>query len=389
MNKKYVLYQAKKWIVPFVILTAIMTLVFLFGVFNVDVGVYMCLSGNWKIGSTNCASDFLMYPAVILTIVPPFMVYSDRTSRTQTDTYRQTPFVSRSLRAHRLLIALAMYLISVIIAFLIGILCFGIQIATFETSETIRVQNYNFGYYFLELLVLLCECVLTYFVNCFFVSLGNNKTTQVIFLLCGCALLSMLPSILVDYCEECARNYEITTEYLSFTQFYSLTWMDFIFEPLICEFSSFDGIGDAYMNNYIVSTVFVHVIGAAAAFACFFIKDPSGENAGTPGCRNKAVQLIVPLTFLFLYMLDLQYGNTSPVMLSILLLLTVVLHYVVVMLVNKTPKLGKFDLIFNLSSMGLALVLGLIMLICRNVIEVEMPIESVNSIIGEVNALYR
>ena len=389
MNKKYVLYQAKKWIVPFVILTAVMTLIFVFGVFNVDVGVYMVsYSGNWRIGSTNCASDFLMYPAVILTVVPPFIVYSDRTSRTQTDTYRQTPFGSRSLRAHRLLIALAMYLFSVIIAFLIGILCFGIQIAAFETSETMRVQNYNFGYYFLELFALLCECALTYFVNCFFVSLGNNKTTQVVFLLCGSALLSMLPSILVDYCEECAMNYEITTYSLSFTQFYSLTWMDSVFEPLISEYSGFNGISDAYMNNYIVSTVFVHVIGAAAAFACFFIKDPSGETAGTPGCGNKAVQLIVPPTFLFLYMMEFQFYEYS-VMLGILPLLTVILHYVALMLVNKSPKLGKFDLIFNLSSIGLALVLGLIMLICQNVVDVPMPIESVNSIIGEANALYR
>ncbi len=388
MNKKYTLYQAKKWIIYFVIITVVMVVIYLYGVLNVDVGVYLdTYSGNWRFGSYSYASsafDYIAYPALILSVIPPFFVYSDRTSRTRTDTYRQTPFSQRSLRTHKLLIALVMYFAAIIVTFLIGILFFGIEIATFETSEIRRVQTYNFGYYILALLVLLVECGLAYFVNCFFVSLGNNAVTQVVFLACGSLFLAFLPNLAEGYIY--LGDADISLYNLSFTQFYSLSWMDSIFEPLICEYTTYNGLNDNYLTNIIVSIVVTHVVGAGCGFLCFFLKDPSGEKAGTPGCYCLPIRLIVPLTFVVFYISMYTWG--FGILSAVFTILMLVLHYVVLILVNKSPKLDKYDLIFNLSAIGLVLLWFGILGICNHFDRYVDTEETVTLINGVMNALH-
>ncbi len=364
MNKKFTLWQTKKWITPYLICTIILAAIFISGMSFMDVGVYTnTASGNLRVGTGSAYLEDLAYPALIMSVIPPFLVYSDRTSRTKTDTYRQTPFTKRGYRAHKLIIALVMYLISVTIAFLLGMLVFGIKVASFEVTDSQYVYTFYTGYYFLAWIVILAECACAYFVNCFFVSLGSNRISQVIFLICASYFLSQIMYGAVTYYYTVTLNL-IETDNLSLSQFQCFNWLADVFDSLILT-NCVPEI-DCY-TNFVVSMVLYHVIAAGLGFLCFFLKEPSGEKAGRGGYSNFACRFIVPATFCLLYMeLLLTISFSALDILYILLLL--VAHYVLLLLIDKSAKLDKPDIIINLSDIGVVLLLVGMVFVLRAIV---------------------
>ncbi len=73
---------------------------------------------------------------------------------------------------------------------------------------------------------------------------------------------------------------------------------------------------------------------------------------------------------------------------AVFTILMLVLHYVVLILVNKSPKLDKYDLIFNLSAIGLVLLWFGILGICNHFDRYVDTEETVTLINGVMNALH-
>ena len=326
MVKRYAIWQFKHWLPLFFVFTIITLLSTLTTVFSNPVA--------YPTGRVSENGPFLatmafgcIVPALLMTFVMPFFVYSYRTKRVYVDTFYQADLKEGAFRQIRLLVGLAFIIVPFVAAFLTGTLVHALRYLA--TPDTYIVNNVmtglqnveytkaaaNFVAYIPLFFIGLFLLAAAYSINCFLVSLGDYILDQIFLLLFGsifCALLVIAPAFFF-----LEITHGLSSEGSVVPFYFSLEPVGgFILIALLNNLFGCSPNWTASINlAAAISSTLIHIGAGCAAFIyCFRKKDPSGEYADSRGARNTAIALVPHLSAITLgLMLAILAGLTGSV----------------------------------------------------------------------------
>ena len=210
--KKFIIWQFKQWLPLFVLMSIWMAAVYL---------ISCLVNSTLTVIDYSARPSYLEYPrvtypfsnilvifviAIILTFIVPLFVYNYRFNKKQVDTFMQAPFSNNNLRITRILIGLAMILISLSVIYFMGVIIVLIKqtlitdSSSFNNYEDVAYLNnlYNYGHYFTAYIFIVLFISIQYFINCLFVSFSDNLLDAImITIFANTILLFFIPSLLV------------------------------------------------------------------------------------------------------------------------------------------------------------------------------------------------
>ena len=171
MNKKFIVWQLKRWIVPLSIFLGVITLMFVLAVMSADIyqgeGYYTLLSGSSILLSP-------MMTAILISGIFPLVVFSYKFGMQRCDFYNQLPFKPKEFKRTIMLLGLICVLVVVIVGYALGISIFALYYAISPATKTVTTYmgdlllqkiKYNWGAVFYSLLYLILICSATYFIS--------------------------------------------------------------------------------------------------------------------------------------------------------------------------------------------------------------------------------
>ncbi|HHT67411.1 MAG TPA: hypothetical protein GX010_04270 [Erysipelotrichaceae bacterium] len=248
---------------------------------------------------------YLSIPISIFALVMPIFVYSYRFKIQRCDTYYQLPFAPKRLKNIRLLtglgIVLAIYTTVFILGFTLITILYYCSPATkdvfkAEISQAITINRATYNP--LMLLATYGIGLLTisgvYFQSCFFTSLTNTVLSALVLNMAAQTFFSLIGYGLFNI----SNTSPYTTWVLLSPSIIGANGMvqtfsySYVLDPSSYEFDIVEHGGLPYYIPVILCVVSLLIF---AVFAIFVIleKDPSGESAGQPATRNKALDYII------------------------------------------------------------------------------------------------
>ncbi|MDO5330113.1 MAG: hypothetical protein Q4F15_01600 [Bacillota bacterium] len=387
MNKSYFKWQLKQWIPMFFILTAFLGAIFLFTALlqtpyainaaTTSDGVYYYPFYMSSTPGSMILSAII--PAIIATFSMPFFVYSYRYKKQSADTYLPLPLKRGTILRTRLIIGLLMLLASITVVYWLGIGIFAIRQATCSIPESNEYWTYSrhflsyqycIPFFFLMLVFVAGQ----YFINCFFVSLGNTQLSSIFTLIAGTFILGWGLMCVLGYIGQFEYQLAGTNVMLNNIDELMLTNGGPTFPCYIC-YRLFDsliskGTASSALDGWQIAYLIVYPIEAiGAGVYCFLKTEPSGEYFGTKGSQNIWISLLIHAYFLCASYAFLLTGTNglSVVIFGMTFILEGVFYYGVLALYNGSFRLPKKDFIPYCSVMGFFLLSDIIFVIITSI----------------------
>ena len=376
MLKHYISWQIRKWWPMLLIFSIILTVTALYTNAFTTMAVRYYDNGSeyvpyYSFSSTTSNMPSLFIVGLVLSLVMSLFVFSYRTRRQSVDVFYQAAYAPTTIKRVRLLIGLAILLLSMLIAFLLGTTVFLLRYVSTPAEEIknnikfVRI-SVHWGMYFLSFFLTFIFVGLHYLINCFLVSLGDYTFDQICLLIFGNIFLALCFTSPVIYFDAALMKHGVLNDYMWYPALYSLgpvgpvalvttTMEQAIFQR--------DVAGDFAINAVVSSSIYA--LGGIGALAFnLFVPDPSGEHADQAGARNQAVAMIPHGAAAVLGMLMAALGlinDVSVLALSILpifgFILFSVVYYALLALWRHSFRMKKFDLICYVSVVGGTLVM--------------------------------
>lgn len=363
MNKKLIKWQLRTWLPELAIMFAIFAVVLLpiylnmhvaYVSHNVDADAQIIINSAPTVGIINTL-------ALVFANLSSVFVYQYRYKKKKVDTFYQLPLRKNELKNTRIILALICQIVIITFFYWLCVAILGIKQGV-ELAEIAKdypelsqegLLTYNYGFFAIYYFVLIAYTSCIYFISCFFASLANHTQTA----LCNVILFNLITELCL---------FSLSTFVMKFTEYDTYAYISF----LNCSPSSL-GIGNAiyylfmhhidphyimvynallengtFMGRLISTMVEVAVFGIASAFYCLYIKDPSGENAGSIKCRYKWAEYL-PHVFGFLVsvVLGISLCTTYFWMLLLVIPFYFIIYYTVLCLMRKTFRLPIRDFI--------------------------------------------
>ena len=312
-------------------------------------------------------------PFTVLAFIMPLFVYNYKFSLRSSDTFYQLPFKEKEMRNLRVIAGLIAIASTLTICFFIGFIFFTIRYysapetiersftyyAYDEVTDTSRFVSettsyakiaFHPGIFALILPIALVGIVLEYFISCFLTSLTNKPFTAILFNGSIQAFMMLLISSVVVYfdhsMELAAYAYQCET--------YSLIFAPGIMfaNGMASYISAYFAFGNIDISNDLegikgftfASTISLAVlIGAAAAFLVFYMKEPSGEHSGNYGLNKSNFNFTIYLSAIPVVLL---LASLSGKIISLYLILDVIVtagYYFLNTMFLGTFKVQKYN----------------------------------------------
>lgn len=378
--KKFIIWQFKQWLPLFVLMSIWMAAVYL---------ISCLVNTTLTIIDYSARPSYLEYPrvtyplsnilvifvvAIILTYIVPLFVYNYRFNKKQVDTFMQAPFSNNNLRITRILIGLAMILISLSVIYFMGVIIVLIKqtlitdSSSFNNYEDVAYLNnlYNYGHYFTAYLFIVVFISIQYFINCLFVSFSDNLLDAImITIFANTILLFFIPSLLVLF--NCF-SYLNSSLYLETAVLFLASAPSFVlpssilynvFDALIVN----DSIRYAFYNGidvtaFILNITIYVILAGLAIYKIFFVKDPSGEFAGRGGPRSFPISLFLHGFFFLIALLVSAIGSLGVIYLDVIVFVIFgISYYGVLAIYNRRFKIDIKQISIFIGVMSLSLVL--------------------------------
>ncbi|MCR5079241.1 MAG: hypothetical protein K6B65_04935 [Bacilli bacterium] len=384
MLKSLIVWHIKKWWPLLLIFTTVISIFFVSSIQAMG----MTTTTDYYNSSVGYRAIFMLYlaiPAMLTTFVMPIFVYIYRTSLQAVDCFYQAGHDKKTISRVRVTIGLIIVLASMTIAFLLGYLLLTLRY--FSTPEvesyisqysgntiyTYRVY-YNFGYIFLTYLLLLLMVGGQYFINCFFVSLGDNIITQIFYLVLGSVVTTLFLAAPYSYslvALDRINDLGIGTElmqycFIGFGPIQSIMGVFLLMmNPITIGYYVWEV---NYLPQLMIIVLVLHfVFSLLALLYTMYADSPSGEYAGKSTPRHWTISIFPHIAALLIAVLlsILGYFNGSGgVLLNIFsvggYLFFVTIYYALLSLLRKSFKPRRFDLIAFISVAGTGLILMLV-----------------------------
>lgn len=378
--KKFVVWQFIQWLPLFVLMSIWMAAVYLISCF---------VNTTLTVIDYSARPSYLEYPRVtypfsnilvifvvviILTFIVPLFVYNYRFNKKQVDTFMQAPFSKNNLRITRILIGLAMILISFTVIYFIGVMIVLIKQTLITDSssfnnyeDTAYLNNlYNYGHYFTAYLFIISFVSIQYFINCLFISFSDNLLDAILItIFVNAILIFFIPSLLVLF--NCF-SYLNRSFYMESAVLFLASAPSFILPSSILY-----NVCDALIVNDSIRYVFYNGIDVAAfilnlaiylilagisIYKIFFVKDPSGEFAGRGGPRNFPISLFAHAFFFLIGLLVSAIGSLGIIYFDIVAFIVYGLsYYGVLAIYNRRFKIDIKQISIFIGVMSLSLIL--------------------------------
>ncbi|MBQ2069401.1 MAG: hypothetical protein II467_00560 [Bacilli bacterium] len=361
MLKKLISWHIKKWWPLLLIITLLTVIPF---VSNIQaMNLYRNPSYNSSYGGNTLFLLSVFIPIMIATFVLPIFVYIFRTSLQAVDCFYQAGYEKKTITRVRVLIGLAILLISFTIAFLFGYITLVLR---YVSSPDVITSPYNpdaemakiylnFGYIFLFYVFFLVVLTGQYFINCFFVSLGDNIISQIFLMILGAVITTLFLASPYAYIYLSLVRNGLTINSVS-GQFAligagPIQSMAALFllmaSPIERGYFEFSPEFGCY---FIIFSLIIHsVFSVLSAVYVMFTSVPSGEHAGRSTPRNWAITIIPHLGALLLAILFALTGYVASGIISIFsiggYLFFVTAYYALLSLLRKSFKPKPLDLI--------------------------------------------
>lgn len=326
--------------------------------------------------TSNCLS--IMIPLLfVITLIMPIFVYSYRFNRRQTDTFMQAPFSKNNFRITRILIGLALILISFSIVYFLGVLIIGVrQLSLPDVREVndgvLYLKRFNFGHYFTAYLFFILIASLQYFINCMIVSFADSILDAILLLFFVHCILIFAEFVLASTIITLGARYYLNGPYVDSYEILnlilfspSMLYFFFlgsnIFEPLITGEYVMMSIVHCQDYIYILNGIIFALLSGVSIYKIFFVRDPSGEFAGKGGPRKYPISLLIHGYFLMIGLLYSFVGITGILVLIILFFVCYsISYYAVIAIYNRTFKINKVQIITMSSIAGVSLLFTII-----------------------------
>ena len=384
MLKHFIKYQIKNWWPLALIFSLAMSLVTMLESLMADTSYRYFHPGEgagYGMGASAPTSTLtLLIIGLLVSVMMSLFVFTYRTKKQSVDVFYQAAYSPTTLKRVRVFIGLAIVIISITVAFLVGFTIYALryaatpEVAQGQTVDRIRL-DLDLGGYVLGYVLVLVTVVAQYFINCFLVSLGDYTLDQLFLLVFGNLLLILFftgPTGYVLFLLS-ANNIHVDNNVSSivvygFGPVGAFATSSSIIQRIVNKTPINMGLEE---GNAIGATVLHIVFGAACAIFNCFMPDPSGEHADVAGPRNKYIALIphggaLALGFLVSIVGALFSPSTQTVLPYFVYLLYGVAYYSLLSLWRHSFKPSKLDLICFLSVFGSILVLMVISTVCTN-----------------------
>ncbi|MFA6755569.1 MAG: hypothetical protein WCR97_03550 [Bacilli bacterium] len=365
MNKKYVIFQIKKWLPLFGILFIFLALVYWMSFSSMSIYQYFSYDDEGALiyfDSSSSGISNLSFPILICAIVVPFFVLEYKSSSNKCDTYFQLPFKKNELKITRGIVSLLGLLICFTVAYWIAILILYLRVINAKPLENANVQSYRFiGYLFLYF-ILLVETICTFGIVSFFVSLGNSIFSSILLVLFGELLLSFVFNGSNAF--YCLITNNLNNVYGSYSLNSIVLCPNFnsnLLNEYIKSISEFE-----IKNNFYIYGISIYtVLGICSYIYLCLVNDPSGEFASKSGGRNKFISLIIHTGIIFFTTYLLVTSYSYSILTIIYLLMFEFFYYLALLIFNKTPKLNKYDWIYFGCGSGINLIITFLVIFIR------------------------
>ena len=386
MLKHYVFWQFRKWIPLLIVFTALLT----------SIGGSTALSiptasvtfngrGSSSVNPAMGAFPFVFFPALALSFVMAFFIYSYRTRRSSVDVFYQAPYSPTTIKRVRVLLGLAILMASITAAYFITVSLYAMRYFATPISRVVRngtdVWEYtrlacHFEYYLYAYFVIILAVAAQYFVNCFLAGLGDYVMDQIFLVLFGNLFLCLFLIGPALYAGFIAR---IDSPEYAYLFLYGLgpvgpsslnIVMVFLMQEIVIT------PDNSVLMHSIIATIISFAFGCGCGVINLFLPDPSGESANVRGARNNTIALIPHGAALSLGFIVACGGgifsSTGYVVYTNLGILPLFLfslfgiaYYCLLALWRHSWKPAKLDLICYLSVTGTTLILTVVNMIVQ------------------------
>ena len=348
MNKKYLLWQFKDWMIPFIIITVIGLAVSVtnFGLVEVYVD-----DSNRQIAGI-IMSTIITFS--LISMVLPIFILKYRFGIRRADFYGQLPFKPKQFRRIVITYGLVLLIISISVSYFLsaGILAIRYFLSpsskemTYFFSEetyTVYLANLNFFHIFLtSYLVIIVASVISYFVSSFIVMMNGNVFESIVSIICYQVFASLFLLTLFSYIRYAithhASNMSDDLSYAltlinnfslqsGFGISYPLIFDSFILEPLINNKEAADMFANENIG-LLVGAILYLLNGAIMGTLCYLVKDPSGEILARRGRPNLFNVISLHLAAFTLYLAVGQIGIIPVGALSLFIVVSVIYFFI-------------------------------------------------------------
>lgn len=378
MLKHHIWWQVRKWWPLLLIFSIVLTVTFTWTIMAVPMTANS-YNGNPINANVTTGVTILYFTALGITFVMSLFVFNYRTKRQSADIYYQAAYAPTTIKRVRLLIGLAIVILSFTAAFLLGsvfylLRYFSTPEARTLASGTVQSVQYrlpmNWGIYFVSYFFFVIVIAAQYLINCFLVGLGDYVFDQICLLLFGNVFLALIVTSPLVYFLSIAVRMAPEADFsaLTYAMLYSLGPVGpaaFGFSVLEPCMRGVEIHAPTAINSALSTFVYLLEAGGALAF-CLLVPDPSGEHADHAGARNKGIALIPHGAAAVLGFLICALGVTGRISSYSIFVATLPIfgfilygvgYYAILALWRHSFKTTKFDLICYLCVVGTNLIL--------------------------------
>ncbi len=295
MNKKFIVWQLKRWIVPLAVFLGVMIVIFASSAIGSDVyqGSYLF---NLSVLSP------AVFTSLIISSVFPIMAFSYKFGMQRCDFYNQLPFKPKEFKRIIMLMGLICVLSIIIVGYTVGVSLFAIfyaispatkTITYFDTTQVLEKINLNWAAVFYCLIYIVIMSSASYFISACVTYNNIGVFESVICLLmfhaAACSLVLPIQIRLMRY--EVIEEYEALAFGIIPIVAYG-TMFDQIFAGENIKFAE---LGYGFFTN---CSIYLALSGGAFAWT-WLSKDRSAEIDNTKGEPKLFPIVILHAAFLF------------------------------------------------------------------------------------------
>ena len=285
MNKKFIVWQIKRWIVPLAVFLGVIVVIFSTTAISSDVyqGSYLF---NLSVLSP------AVFAALIISSVFPLMAFSYKFGMQRCDFYNQLPFKPKEFKRTIMILGLICVLAIIIVGYATGVSLFALfytlspetkQVVYYDMTETLHKMPLDWSAVFYCLIYILVMSTASYFISSCIAYNNIGVFESIICLLLFHAAASSLVLPIEEY------------EALAFGIFPMFGYGTLFDQILIGEDIKFLELGYGFFTNV---SVYLAISGGAFAWT-WLSKDRSAEVDNTKGEPKLFPIIVLHAAFLF------------------------------------------------------------------------------------------
>ncbi len=326
--KKYILWELKE-LLPAILVAFIFVMIIALNQAFMYSGVYRSNDDSYM--DPTSLIPYFTAVGLILSTLSPLYVNFYRHNKRKTDMLNAIPAESRTIRRTRIIIALGVILVILIVSFCLTIAVHSFHIARMMALYSLTKCTLNYPHYFMVFGILLLFCTANYFINLFFASISTELLDSILAVVFGQIILAGF----VLTCMTMFDYYHMTPYiYPNFCVFEAAYIIIEKFDLLVKESVS----SVSFTPVDIICTVIFFCMSIGGFVYCWNIKEPSGEQAGRPGCKSILEYTLCPLAA---FSCGVLFTSFSGILTGIFLPLFAFIFYFAEVLYFRSAKLPK------------------------------------------------